>query len=92
MVELFEGTLLLTLLPLMKPVLLHNEEKDVIISSDVIWHSFAGNSFKALVYTLSEDNLVPWLHYSFSDISLSVCVCMMLVALSMCLRVGAGIV
>ena len=52
--------------------------------------------FKALVYTLCEDNLVPWLHYSFSDISLSVClfmcVYMMLVALSMCLRVGAGIV
>ena len=41
-------------------------------------------------------NLVPWLRYSFSDISLSVClfmsVYMMLVALSMCLRVGAGIV
>ena len=51
-------------------------------------------SFKALVYTLCEDNLVPWLRYSFSDISLSVClftcVYMMLVALSMCLRVGAG--
>ena len=50
------------------------------------------NSFKALVYTLCEDNLVPWLRYSFSDISLSVClfmcVYMMLVALSMCLRVG----
>ena len=30
------------------------------------------NSFKALVYTLCEDNLVPWLRYSFSDISLSV--------------------
>ena len=54
------------------------------------------NSSKALVYTLCEDNLVPWLCYSFSDISLSVClfmcVYMMLVALSMCLRVGAGIV
>ena len=54
------------------------------------------NFIKALVYTLCEDNLVPWLHYSFSDISLSVClfmcVYMMLVALSMCLRVGAGIV
>ena len=53
-------------------------------------------SFKALVYSLCEDNLVPWLRYSFSDISLSVClfmcVYMMLVALSMCLRVGAGIV
>ena len=52
--------------------------------------------FKALVYTLCEDNLVPWLCYSFSDISLSVClfmcVYMMLVALSMCSRVGAGIV
>ena len=39
---------------------------------------------------------VPWLRYSFSDISLSVClftcVYMRLVALSMCLRVGAGIV
>ena len=54
------------------------------------------NSFKALLYTLCEDNLVPWLRYSFSDISLSVCLFMcvyvMLVALSMCLRVGAGIV
>ena len=54
------------------------------------------NFIKALVYTLCEDNLVPWLRYSFSDISLSVClfmcVYMMLVALSMCLRVGAGIV
>ena len=53
-------------------------------------------SFKALVYTLCEDNLVPWLRYSFPDISLSVClftcVYMMLVALLMCLRVGAGIV
>ena len=50
-------------------------------------------SFKALVYTLCEDE-VPWLRYSFSDISLSVClftcVYMMLVALSMCLQVGAG--
>ena len=39
---------------------------------------------------------VTWLCYSFSDISLSVCLFMcvytMLVALSMCLRVGAGIV
>ena len=54
------------------------------------------NLFKALVYTLCEDNLVPWLRYSFSDISLSVClfmcVYMMLVALSMCLQVGVGIV
>ena len=54
------------------------------------------NFIEALVYTLCEDNLVPWLRYSFSDISLSVClfmcVYMMLVALSMCLRVGAGIV
>ena len=53
-------------------------------------------SFKALVYTLCEENFVPWLHYSFSDISLTVgpflCVYMMLVALSMCFRVGAGIV
>ena len=32
------------------------------------------NFIKALVYTLCEDNLVPWLRYSFSDISLSVCV------------------
>ena len=32
------------------------------------------NPFKALLYTLCEDNLVPWLRYSFSDISLSVCV------------------
>ena len=31
-------------------------------------------SFKALVYTLCEDNLVPWLRYSFSDISISVSV------------------
>ena len=30
-------------------------------------------SFKALVHTLCEDNLVPGLHYAFSDISLSVC-------------------
>ena len=48
------------------------------------------------MYTLGEDNLVPWLRYSFSDVSLSVClfmcVYMMMVALSMCLRVGAGIV
>ena len=48
------------------------------------------------MYTLCEDNLVPWLCYSFAEISLSVClfmcVYMMLVALSMCLRVGAGIV
>ena len=48
------------------------------------------------MYTFCEDNLVPWLHYSFSDISISVClfmcVYMMLVALSMCLRVGVGIV
>ena len=46
--------------------------------------------------TFGEDNLVPWLHYSFSDVSISVClfmcVYMMLVALSMCLRVGVGIV
>ena len=45
------------------------------------------------MYTLCEDNLVPWLCYSFSDIILSVClfmcVYMMLVALSMCLHVGA---
>ena len=51
---------------------------------------------KALVYTLFEDNFVPWLCYSFSDISLSVCLFMYmymkLVALLMCLRVGAGIV
>ena len=51
---------------------------------------------KALVYTMCEDNLVPLLCYSFSDISLSVClfmcVYMMLVALSKRLRVGAGIV
>ena len=25
------------------------------------------------MYILCGDNLVPWLHYSFSDISLSVC-------------------
>ena len=54
------------------------------------------NFIKALVYTLCEDNLVPWLRYSFSDISLRVCqimcVYMMSVALSMCLGVGAGIV
>ena len=54
------------------------------------------NFIKALVYTLCEDNLVPWLHSFFSDISLSVClfkcVYRMLVALSICLRVGAGIV
>ena len=41
--------------------------------------SFDLNFIKALVYTLCEDNLVPWLRYSFSDISLSVflfmCVC-----------------
>ena len=47
------------------------------------------------MYTLCEGDLVPWLRYSFSDISLSVClficVYMMLVALSMCLGVGAGI-
>ena len=53
------------------------------------------NFIKALVHTLCEDNLVPWLRYSFSDISLSVYlfmyVYMMFVALSMCLRVGAGI-
>ena len=58
--------------------------------------SCESNFIKALVYTLCEDNLVPWLRYSFSDISLSVClfmcVYMMLVALSMCLRVGVGIV
>ena len=58
--------------------------------------SYELNFIKALVYTLCEDNLVPWLCYSFSDISLSVClfmcVYMMLVALSMCLRVGAGTV
>ena len=58
--------------------------------------SFDLNFIKALVYTLCEDNLVPLLRYSFSDISLSVClfmcVYMMLVALSICLRVGAGIV
>ena len=34
------------------------------------------NFIKALVYTLCEDNLVPWLRYSFSDISLSVCLFM----------------
>ena len=54
------------------------------------------NFIKALVYTLCEDNLVPLLCYSFSDISLSVChfmcVYMMLIALSICLRFGAGIV
>ena len=54
------------------------------------------NFIKALVYPLCEDNLVPWLRYSFSDISLSVClfmcVYMMLVAFSICLRVLAGIV
>ena len=58
--------------------------------------SYELNFIKALVYTSCEDNLVPWLRYSFSDISLSVflfmCVYMMLVALSTCLRVGAGIV
>ena len=54
------------------------------------------NFIKPLVYKLWEDNLVPLLRYSFSDISLSVCqficVYMMLVALSICLQVGAGIV
>ena len=54
------------------------------------------NFITALVYTLCEDNLRPLLRYSFSDISLSVCqficVYMMLVALSICLRVGAVIV
>ena len=54
------------------------------------------NFIKALVYTLCDDNLVPLLCYSFSDISLSVCLFMcvyrMLVKLSICLRVGAGIV
>ena len=58
--------------------------------------SFDLNFIKALVYTLCEDNLVPWLRYFFSDISLSVCLFMcaymMFVALSICLRVGAGIV
>ena len=48
------------------------------------------------MYALCEVNLVPWLCYSFSDISLSVCLFMceymMLVALSMCLRVRVGIV
>ena len=38
------------------------------------------------MYTMCEDNLVRWLHHSFSDISLSVClfmcVYMMLAALS----------
>ena len=29
-----------------------------------------------MVYALCEDNLVPWLCYSFSDISLSVCLFM----------------
>ena len=57
--------------------------------------SFELNFIKALVYTLFDDNLVPWLRYSFSDISLSVClfmcVYMMLIALLMGLRVGAGI-
>ena len=38
--------------------------------------SYELNFIKALVYTLCEDNLVPWLHYSFSDISLSVCLFM----------------
>ena len=54
------------------------------------------NFIKALVYTLFEDNLVPLLRYSFSNISLSVCqfmcVYMMLIALSICLRFRAGIV
>ena len=54
------------------------------------------NFIKALVYILCEDNLVPLLHYSFYDILLSeclfMCVYMMLVALSIWLRVGAGIV
>ena len=53
-------------------------------------------SFTALMHTLREDNLVPWLRYSFSDISLSVClftcVYMMFVPLSMLLRDGEGIV
>ena len=61
-----------------------------------ILKAFLLNFIKAVVYTLCEDNLVPWLRYSFSDISLSVCLFMcaymMLVALSMCLRVGVGIV
>ena len=48
-------------------------------------------------FTLPGHTASPlWLRYSFYDISLSVClfmcVYMMLVALSMCLRVGAGIV
>ena len=58
--------------------------------------SFDLNFIMALVYTLCEDNLVPWLHSFFSDISLSVClvkyVYMMLVALSICLQVLAGVV
>ena len=52
------------------------------------------------MYSISNSTTMPHKHtvvcYSFSDISLSVClfmcVYMMLVALSMCLRVGAGIV
>ena len=58
--------------------------------------SCESNFIKALVYTLCEDNIDPWLRYSFSYISLSVClfmcVYMMLVALSICLWVLAGIV
>ena len=70
---------------------------EILVCTDARKCSVVNNiSFKALVYTLCEDNLVPWLCYSFSDISLSAClftcVYVMLVALSMCLRVGAGIV
>ena len=53
------------------------------------------NFINSLVYTLCEENLVPSLRYFFSDISLLlclfICVCMMLVLLSICLRVEAGI-
>ena len=67
----------------------------VVVSRPDVFN-FELNFIKALVYTLCKGNPIPWLRYSFSDISLSVClfmcVYMMLVALSMCLRVGAGIV
>ena len=66
-----------------------------VVGSCPVVFSCELNFIKDLVYTLCEDNLVPWLRYFFSDISLLVClficVCMMLVALPICLRVGAGI-
>ena len=71
-------------------------EKAVIFSTQTMEDFKIGLCILVCASAIHCVRTVPWLRYSFSDISLSVClftcVYTMLLALSMCLRVGAGIV